>query len=65
MLNFHSSAKKAAFNAVYVGDLSELRLEVKTLSLFSQHPHKSWFLCLSAKSCSPHEKGTKHMKRYD
>lgn len=34
-LGLHSSAKDTEFNAVYVGYLSDQRLEMKTLSLFS------------------------------
>lgn len=56
MLNFHASSKKAAFNAVYAGELSELRLEVKTLSIFFQLPPRELVpLPLYQESFSPQE----------
>lgn len=61
MLNFHSSSKKSAFNAVYAGELSELRLEMKPRLFSHSFPLKSWFLSLSTKNRSPHTKGTKDM----
>lgn len=57
MLDFHSLTKEAAFNAVYMGDLSDWRLEVKILSPFSQHLHKSTFLCLCTELHPLHKKG--------